>query len=68
MKAIFKDSDIKIYVSSMRKVLRVTAIFDNDDDANAHMAKSDNNDAVIAVDEKSGLVFLADVYDKGIKI
>lgn len=52
-----------LYVRSMGKLLRVTAIFDNDEDANRHMARSDNNDAVVAV--FGSFVLLADVYDKG---
>jgi hypothetical protein len=55
-----------LYVRSMGKLLRVTAIFQTDDEANAHMARGDNNDAVVAV--FGPLVLLADMYDKGIAV
>lgn len=54
----------KLYVRSMGKALRVTAIFSEDDDANRHMAKSD--DAVVACFGR--LTFMARKYDKGAKI
>jgi hypothetical protein len=60
------SSNQSLYVRSMGKLLRVTAIFDNDDDANRHMAQSGNNDAVVAVFGK--LVLLADVYDQGLAV
>jgi len=50
-----------LIIRSMGKSLRVTAIFDNDDDANKHMEKTE--DAVIAV--VGPYVFLANKYDKG---
>jgi len=49
----------------MGKVLRVTAIFTNDDDANDYMSKH-KDEGVIAVVEN--FVFIANVYDNGIKI
>jgi hypothetical protein len=55
---------IDLYVRSMGKRLRVTAIADNDDEANAHMATTD--DAVIAC--VGPLVLMANMYDKGEKI
>lgn len=54
-----------MYVRSMGKALRVTAIYDNDDDANAHMEKN-HDDAVIAVFGK--YVFLANRYDRGVAV
>ena len=51
-----------IYINSMGKRLKLTAIFDNDVDANKHMEKTD--DAVVAVFGK--YVLLANRYDKGI--
>ena len=54
-----------MYVRSMGKALRVTAIFDNDDAANAHMAKNDE-DAVVAVFGK--FVLLANRCDRGVDI
>jgi hypothetical protein len=56
----------KLYVRSMGKMLRVTAMFDNDDAANAHMARGGNDDAVVAVFEP--YVLLADKYDKGLTV
>ena len=53
------------YFRSMGKVLRVTAIFTNDDDANDYMSKH-KDEGVIAVVEN--FVFIANVYDNGIKI
>lgn len=52
----------QIYIFSMGKKLLITAIFDNEDEANAHMAKTD--DAVIA--EFGRFIFLANKYDKGL--
>lgn len=53
-----------LYVRSMGKALRVTAIFTNDDAANARMAKVD--EGVVAV--FGPFVLLANLHDKGIKI
>lgn len=55
-----------LYVRSMGKALRVTAIFDNDDEANAYMAQPGNDDAVVAVFGK--FVLLARKWDKGIAL
>lgn len=59
-----KDTE-KLYVRSMGKALRVTAIFTNDDDANSFMERN-HDDAVVAC--IAGLVFLAKKYDHGAKI
>lgn len=53
-----------IYVRSMGKDLRVTAVFTNDDDANTYMEKN-RDEGVIAV--YGDVVFLANVYDHGTK-
>lgn len=55
-----------LYVRSMGKALRVTAIFTDDDEANRHMARSDNDDAVVAV--FGPYILLADKYDHGTPI
>lgn len=55
-----------LYIRSMGKALRVTAIFTSADAANAHMARPGNNDAVVA--EVNGLVLLADKGDRGVII
>lgn len=54
-----------IYVRSMGKALRVTALFDNDVEANAWMARHDD-DAVVAC--WGHLVVLADKHDYGIPL
>jgi len=63
MKLYPNKDETKLYVRSMGKMLKITAIFDDDDSANKHMAKPDNNDGVVAT--SGNLVLLADVYDKG---
>ena len=52
----------EVYICSMGKRLLITAIYDNDNDANKDMEKTNN--AVIAVFGK--YVILANKYDKGI--
>lgn len=59
-----KDTE-KLYVRSMGKALRVTAIFTNDDDANRFMERNDD-DAVVAC--FAGIVLLAKKHDYGVKI
>ena len=54
-----------LYVRSMRKALRVTAIFTDDSEANAHMAKHPD-DAVVAC--FGPFIFLASRRDKGADI
>lgn len=56
----------KLYIRSMGKALRVTAIFATDDEANEFMARPGNDDAVVGV--FGGLVMLANKYDRGVKI
>ena len=61
-----KLSDTQImYVRSMGKALRVTAVFTSDDEANAYMHKN-KNEGVIAC--FGNLVLLANIYDKGVTI
>lgn len=55
-----------LYVRSMGKALKVTAMFTDEDKANAYMAKPDNNGGVVAVFGK--FILVADVYDNGVKI
>ena len=54
-----------MYVASMSKLLKVTAIFDNDDEANAYMSNH-GDEGVIAV--FGSFVMLANLYDKGTKL
>lgn len=61
MKYIMKEDD-KMYIFSMGKKLRLTAIFDNEKECNDYCAKC--NDGVIA--SFGNFVFCADCNDKGI--
>lgn len=61
MHHIAKQDD-KLYIYSMGKRLRVTAVFSDDESANAHMARH-SDDAVIACFGQ--FVFLANKYDHG---
>lgn len=54
-----------VYVRSMGKLLRVTAIATTPEEANAEMER-DSHAAVIACFDD--LIFLADKYDKGERI
>jgi len=58
--------DERLFVYTMGKRLRITAIFTDDDAANAHMGKPGNNDAVVAC--FGPFVLLADKYDHGMPI
>lgn len=60
-----KEKTEWLYVRSMGKALRITAIFTNDDDANRFMERNPD-DAVVAC--FAGLVFLARKYDRGVTI
>ena len=51
----------KLYVCSMGKLLRVTAIFTDDNHANKYMET--HNEGVVAC--FAGLTFLANMYDSG---
>jgi hypothetical protein len=51
----------EIYIYSMGKKLKITAIFDNEAEANANMAKTDN----AVVGEFGKFIFLANKYDTG---
>lgn len=54
-----------LYVRSMGKALVVLAIFDNDDEANAFMAKHDHAAVVACI---GCLVLIADRFDPGTPI
>jgi hypothetical protein len=64
MKTILKDHQ-DLYVRSMGKALRVTAIFTSADEANVYMA-THSDQAVVA--EFAPFVLIANVYDPGIRI
>lgn len=53
----------KLYIRSMSKSFLVTAIFDNDKEANEFMEKNENQVVIACF---GPLVFLADKYDQGI--
>lgn len=53
----------EVYIHSMGKRLRLTAIATTDDAANAHMGKPSNEDAVIAC--FGPLVLMANKHDNG---
>lgn len=55
----------QLYVRSMGKLLRVTAVFGSDDDANAYMAKH-QDDAVLAC--IGPFILLANRFDRGCKL
>lgn len=60
--ALFRaENGQQVFIYSMGKKLRLTAIADNDEDANKHMARTD--DAVIAC--FGTLVLMASRYDNG---
>ncbi len=56
------NGEQKLYVRSMGKLLRVTAIFASDDEANAYMERH-RDEAVVACFGQ--LVFIANLYDRG---
>lgn len=65
-----KDEHV-LYIRSMGKALRVTAIFRTNDEANAFMAKHDEQACVAVVSMGPGeadLILLADRYDPGLPI
>jgi hypothetical protein len=55
----------RVYVRSMGKALRVTAVFTSDDEANAYMAKH-LDEGVVA--QFGRFVLLANLHDRGAKI
>jgi hypothetical protein len=56
------NPDQKLFIYSMGKRLRITAIFHGDDDANAYLERH-SDEAVIACADP--YVFIANKYDKG---
>ena len=59
------NKDQFLYIWSMGKRLRVTAVFHDDDAANTYMAKHRNESVIAAFDP---YVFLANHHDKGEKV
>jgi hypothetical protein len=64
---IIRPGQVQLYVRSMGKALKVTAIALNVEYANAHCAKHPD-DAVVACIGRDDLVLLANKYDPGITI
>lgn len=56
----FDNPQMKLYVASMGKIFRVTAVCKTDDEANA-ICKKDPDQSVMAVD-CNGLIYLANSY------
>ena len=54
-----------VYCRSMGKAFRVLAIADNDDDANKFMENNRDTGVISVIGD---LVFIADLYDTGVKI
>lgn len=54
------NPEMAVYVKSMGKLFRVSAIVQTDDEANKIM-RDDNGQAVIAQD-CNGLIYIADIY------
>ena len=54
-----------LYVRTMGKALKVTAVFTDDDSANAYMSNH-SDEGVVA--EFAPYIFIANVYDNGIQI
>lgn len=52
----------QLYIRSMGKLLRVTALFSSDTEVGDYGARHPDE---IVVGEFTGLIFLADAYDKG---
>jgi len=53
--------NIKLYCKSMGKIFRVTKVALNDQEANDYCTKH-KDQGVIAVDNKNGLVYIAEFY------
>lgn len=64
----FKE-DQHLYIHSMGKKYRVVAIFTNVEDANKHMSRNDSHGVIASfpVNDEREFIFLADIYDKGVK-
>lgn len=58
-----------LYIRSMNKALRVTALFSTDDEANAYL-HTHPDEGVVAVfgAGESQRIYIANLYDKGAKI
>lgn len=63
----FKETgQVQLYVRSMGKVLRVTAVFSTVDECNEHCRKHPEQGVVAEMPE--GPILLANIYDKGLPI
>lgn len=59
------QSDVRLYVRSMGKLLEVIAIRPNDNEANDYMARHDEAAVVACI---GTTVIIADRFDQGVKI
>lgn len=64
MKFTEKDN-VSFYVRSMGKLLKITAAFESIEEANKYM-ESHKDEGMIA--EKGNTIFLANLYDQGLKV
>ena len=64
MNYTFKETH-NVYIRSMGKLLRITAIAVGDDAANAYM---ETHDSAAMIAECGPFIFMADKYDPGTKI
>ena len=58
-------AEIVMYVRSMSKALRITAIFETKDEANAHMSRHKDQGVVARFGK---YILLANLYDSGAEI
>jgi hypothetical protein len=60
----FEDTgEVKLYVRSMGKMLRITAAFTDTDKTNDYLAKHDDQGVVAEIEST---ILIANLYDKGI--
>ncbi len=65
----FKETgDVQLFVRSMGRLLRVTALFDSTDEANAYMEKHKDQAVVAEIPATPLVILLANVHDKGLKM
>ncbi len=60
-----ETGDVQLFVRSMGRLLRVTAMFDSSDEANAYMEKHKDQAVVAEIPAYTPLILLANVHDKG---
>ena len=63
---MYLSNDIKLYCKSMNKVFKVRHIAKSADEANK-FTETHKDTGVIAIDNKTQLVFIADIYSLTVK-